>query len=214
MDTMYDVMLRDGHPAPSITEDAGDVVVVLSGGRPDIAVRSFFDALARRDRLLGEDVRATIAVTELFLGATLRPERLAATAQCTVDEALQVLERIADAGVVERLLNRSRSFRLTTTARRALASRIRYPSRRAIEGHWELVRAFLDQTSEVSRDDVARLLGVSSARAAGVIRELVQANQLTFAGPRRGRWVRYRLAPGSKGPARDGSTATEARRAP
>ena len=46
--------------------DSGDVVVVLSGGRPDPDVRTFFDALEAGDTQLGADVRATIAITEVF----------------------------------------------------------------------------------------------------------------------------------------------------
>ena len=195
VDTMYHVMLRDGHPAPSIVEDAGDVVVRLSGGRADLGVRAFFDDLTVRDQRLGDDVRATIAVSSLFRVVSLRPEQLAGEAQCTSDEALDVLERLADAGAVERLLDRSQTFRLGREARGALAARIAYRARSAMEQHWETIRAYLDDHEEIAREDVVRLLGVSETRASQILRALCSRPQrLRRTGPTRGRNVRYRLA--------------------
>jgi len=193
VDTMYQTMLRDGHPAPSITEEMGDVIVRLSGGRPDSNVRAFFDELSARDAALGQDLRATIAVSSMFRSVTLRPEPLSAAAQCTVDEASDVLERLAAVGIVERLLDRSRTFRLTRGARGALATRILYRQRSALDQHWETIRAYLDQRPEIARDDVTRLLGVSGTRASQILRELTETRRLRRVGPARGRHVRYAL---------------------
>ncbi len=195
VDTMYHVMLRDGHPAPSIVEDGGDVVVRLSGGRADLSVRAFFDDLAERDPRLGDDVRATIAVSMMFRAVSIRPEQVASEAQSTADEALEVLERLVDAGAVERLLDRSQTFRLSRAARDALASRIAYRRRSAMEQHWETVRAYLDEHDEIAREDVVRLLGISETRASQVLRALsTPPRRLRRFGPARGRNVRYRLA--------------------
>jgi ATP-dependent DNA helicase RecG len=193
--TMYRTMLRDGHPPPEIVEDAGDVVVRLAGGRPDVGLRAFFDDLESRDGRLGRDVAAVIAIRELLLSTPLRPEELAFAAQRTVGEALETLRALEQAGAIERLLDRSRSFRLARDARRQLGSRIDY-RRSTLDEHWALVRALLDESHEISRDDAVKLLDVTPDRASRILGQLLRGGRLTLAGPRRGRSVRYRHGPG------------------
>lgn len=193
IDTMVRLMLHDGHPEPEITEDAGDVVVVLRGGRPDAEVRSLFEEIARRDPELDDDARAAIAVTRLTQSPILRPEALAGPAQCTDGEALDLLQRLAAAGIAEPRVRGSRSFRLTEPARQALASRIAYQTRRGIEAHWELVQALLDTRSEISTADVQGLLKVSQPRASQIVTTFLRDGRLTYASARRrGPGVRYR----------------------
>ena len=191
--TMYRTMLRDGHPAPEITEDAGDVVVRLAGGRPDLGLRAFFDEMETRDERLGQDAVAVIAVREILRSTPLRPEELALAAQRTSGEALDTLSALEQAGVVERLLDRSLSFRLTRASRTQLGSRVSY-RRSTLDEHWALVRAYLDDNREISRDDAARLLDVTPDRASRVLGQLLRDRRLALAGPRRGRAVRYRPA--------------------
>ena len=193
--TMYRAMLRDGHPPPEIIEDAGDVVVRLAGGRPDVGLRAFFDDLESRDDRLGRDAAAVIAVRELLRSTPLRPEDLAVAAQRTVGEALETLAALEQAGAIERLLDRSRSFRLTRAARTQLGSRVDY-RRSTLDEHWALVRAFLDEHREIRRDDAVRLLDVTPDRASRILGQLLRGGRLTLAGPRRGRAVRYRLGAG------------------
>ncbi len=190
--TMYRTMLRDGHPAPEIIEDAGDVVVRLAGGRPDVGLRAFFDEMESRDERLGRDAAAVIAVRELLRSTPLRPESLAVAAQRTVGDALETLAELEQAGVIERLLDRSRSFRLTRATRAQLGSRVDY-RRSTLDEHWALVRAFLDENSEISRDVAARLLEVTPDRASRILGRFRGGGRLTLAGPHRGRAVRYRL---------------------
>jgi ATP-dependent DNA helicase RecG len=195
IDAMYLEMLRDGHPAPEIAEDAGDVLCVLRGGRADASVRAFFDELSARDPDLGDDVRAYIAIT-LLLGTTpLRPEPLAAAAQCTLPEALDTLERLAQAGAIERLLDGSRSFRLSRTARDRLRARVAYPPRVSLDERWETIRAYLDATPEIGRAQAAALLGVTPVQAARILSDLYhERGAIEPVGNPRGRGVRYRLA--------------------
>lgn len=193
--TMYRTMLRDGHPPPEIIEDAGDVVVRLAGGRPDVGLRAFFDDLESRDDRLGRDAAAVIAVRELLRSTPLRPEDLAVAAQRTVGEALETLAALEQAGAIVRLLDRSRSFRLTRAARTQLGSRVDY-RRSTLDEHWGLVRAFLDEHREIRRDDAVRLLDVTPDRASRILGLLLRGGRLALAGPRRGRAVRYRLGAG------------------
>ncbi|MGH2460061.1 MAG: ATP-binding protein, partial [Chloroflexota bacterium] len=102
VDTMYREMLRDGHPSPEIVEDGGDVLCILQGGPAVEAIRSFFDSLDPTDPDLAEDVRVHIAVVQLLHATPLRPEALAAVAQCTRSEALATLDRLERAGALER----------------------------------------------------------------------------------------------------------------
>jgi DNA-binding GntR family transcriptional regulator len=106
------------------------------------------------DDRFGEDVRSHIAITALLGNTPLRAEGLARMAQCSEDEAFEVLVRLAEVGALERLLNGSRSFRLTQASRAALHARIAYRQRTASDQQWEFVRAFLDVNDEIGRADV------------------------------------------------------------
>jgi ATP-dependent DNA helicase RecG len=193
--TMYRSMLRDGHPPPEIIEDAGDVVVRLAGGRPDVGLRAFFDDLESRDERLGRDAAAVMAIRELLRSTPLRPEGLAVAVQRTVGEAMEILGALEQVGAIERLLDRSRSFRLTRAARSRLGSRVEY-RRSTLDQHWAFVRAFLDERREISRDDAVKLLEVTPDRASRILGQLLRDGRVILAGPRRGRGVRYRLGGG------------------
>lgn len=190
---MHLAMLRDGHPHPEIVPEGGDVICRLHGGMVDREVRVFFDGLVASDKRFREDVRSHIAITELLSRTPLRVETLARAAQCSEGEALEVLERLATAGAVERLLNRSRSFRLTRRSRSALDSRITYRQRSTLDEHWDLVRALFDVEQEIGRSDLVTLLGVNESRATQVLGELKRERKIEPVGSGRGRSVRYRL---------------------
>lgn len=190
---MHLAMLRDGHPSPEIFPEGGDVICRLHGGMVDRDVRAFFDGLAASNRHFREDVRSHIAITELLSRTRLRVEALARAAQCSEGEALEVLERLASAGAVERLLDGTRSFRLTKPSRKALHSRITYRQRNSLDEQWELVRAFFDVEGEIGRSDVVTLLGVNESRATEVLGELKRQRRIEPVGSERGRSVRYRL---------------------
>jgi ATP-dependent DNA helicase RecG len=193
--TMYRVLLRDGHPPPEIYPDGGDVVCRLPGGQVDVSVRSFFDLLYNRDENLEEDVRAHIAITELLSKTPLRPEALAVAVQSSEAEALQTLETLARAGAVERLVNGSRSFRLTADAREALHSRVQYKQRQSLDEAWDAVRAYLDVNGSIGRAEAAPLLGVQDIQASRILSELYNdRGVIEPVGNPRGRGVRYRLA--------------------
>lgn len=195
IDGMFLHMLRDGHPDPVIVEDSGDVLCILSGGRVNLDVRAFFDDLAVHNPALGENVRAYLAITQLLETTPVRPEPLAARAQCTVSEALGTLEELARAGAIERLLDGSRSFRFSPSAAERLRDRISYQLRSTPEEHWQLVRAYLDTHAEIGRDEVTGLLGVTRVRASQLLSAWYrQSDLLRPVGKPRGRGVRYRLA--------------------
>jgi ATP-dependent DNA helicase RecG len=191
---MYRTMLRDGHAAPDIFPEGGDVICRLPGGRIDPDVRRFFDDLVAADQRFDEDVRSHIAVTELLVRTPLRSERLARVAQCSDDEAFEVLTRLTEAGAIERLLDGSRAFRLSATSRAALRARITYKQRTTTDEQWDLVRAFLDVNDEIGRADAAELLGVGAGRASNVLSELYnERGVIEPVGSARGRGVRYKL---------------------
>ncbi len=192
IDTMYRVMLRDGHPEPEIDEQDGEVVVRLSGGSPDVRLREFFDDLAAREPQLKDDVRATIAITRLFRVTVLRPEQLAEAAQSQIAGAATILERLAAAGAVERLLDGSRSYRLSRAARGVLSDRVRYRTKAPMDRHAEIVDAYLDTHGDIGREEATKLLGVGETRATQVLGELADTGRILRVGPRRGRLVRYR----------------------
>jgi ATP-dependent DNA helicase RecG len=193
IDSMFRVMLRDGHPEPEIVEDPGEVVVRLSGGAPDLRVRELFDGFARRRRALEEDVRAAIAVDVLTRHPVLRPERLAEVSQTTRDDAARTLGLMEEAGVVERLRDRSYSYRLTSHSRAALAHRIRYQTRTPIQVRMDEVEALLDILPDIGRADLVQHLKVSDPYASRLLRELVRAGRIEGTTRiRRGPNMRYR----------------------
>ena len=192
--TIVRVMLRDGHPEPEIREDVGDVVCRITGGQVDASVRAFFDGLGARDRELGAGVRTYIAITDLLSRTPLRPERLAEIGQCGEDEAFELLTRLADAGVLQRVVNGSRSFKLADSSVEMLRRRITYKKPRSIDEHWQLIRAYLDSHDVIGRDDVVTLLGVTPVRASTILSELYNEHgRLKPVGKPVGRGVRYKL---------------------
>jgi len=194
--TMFRVLLRDGHPDPEIYSEGGDIICRLPGGQVDTEVRRFFDQLYARNRDIAGDVRSHIAVIELLTRTPLRVEQLSERSQCSEGEALEILELLSAERVVERLLNRSHSFRLTTAARHALQSRIRYSSRQSLDEAWELIRAFLDVEPTIGRSEAAGLLGVQDVQASRTLSRLYNERQVIKpVGSARGRGVRYQLAP-------------------
>lgn len=190
--TMYRTMLREGHDAPEIVEDNGELIVRLAGGAPDVGLRAFFDDLEAQNRAFDGDPAVVIAIRALLHDAPLRPERLAVAAQRTVGEAFKTLTDLEAAGAVERLLNGSRSFRLTPDVKSRLGERVTY-RRSTIEEHASLIRAHLDRQPEISREQAVRLLGVGPRTAGRVLGKMLDGGELEYAGPSRGRNVRYRL---------------------
>lgn len=193
IDTMFRVMLRDGHAEPDIDDPAGDVICRLTGGGVDPLVRDFFDELSLQDRSLGDDTRVYIAVTHLLRRTPIRPAALAELSQTSEAEALELLSRLVDAGVLERLISSSRSFRLSDASRDRLRGRIEYQLRQSIEEQWDLVRAFLDVQPVIGREDAAQLLGVTPERASTVLSQMFnRLHRLEPVANARGRGVRYR----------------------
>lgn len=194
VDMMYRSMLHDGHGPPEIAEHGGDVLCILRGGKPDDVVRGFFDGIVAANRDLEYDVRAFLAITQLLHAPVLRPETLAELAHCGSDDAYASLEALEQTSALERLANRSRSFRLSMTARERLRSRLVYSTRLPIHEHWEAVRAYLDTHADIGRADAMPLLGLHATSASRVLSTL--ANDLGYLEPvdkSRGRSVRYRL---------------------
>ncbi len=192
IDIMYEQMLRAGHPAPSITESGGEVVVTLLGGRPDVELLAYFDELAARDQSL-DGVRTAMAITELFSATPLRSERLASIAQCTRVEAEQTLIALEAAGELRRLVRSGRAYTLADPPRERFHSRLRYTPRRALDQHSDLVRAFLDSHPQIGREDAASLLGVVENSASRILAELTRQGVIEPVSNARGPRVRYRL---------------------
>jgi ATP-dependent DNA helicase RecG len=191
VDTMYAQMLRAGHRAPVIVEDGGALIVTLHGGAPDVELVSFFEDLGRRDPGL-DDVRTAMAVTSLLEQRTLRAEALATTAQCTSDEAMDTLVRLERSGVVARLVNRSKAFRLSSETRSVFEPRIRYPTRRRLDEHRELVHAYLDTAPQIGREEAVELLGLTQTSASRILAGLAREGDLVPVANARGAGVRYK----------------------
>jgi len=192
IDTIYREMLREGHPAPEITEQSGSLIVRLAGGTPDTSVLHFFTELGLKDRDLPGDVRVIMAADFLLTSPSIRPEDLAVVAQCSRQEAIQVLENLERVAVVERLLNGSLTFRFSDSSKAQLASRIQYQTRSSLDEHIELVLSYLDGKPDIGREEVKNVLNVGATRASVVLKQMVTHEILDYVGPRAGRNVRYK----------------------
>jgi transcription initiation factor IIE alpha subunit len=85
-------------------------------------------------------------------------------------------------------------FRFTRDSRDRLRDRIVYRTARPLDEHWQIVRAYLDATPEIGRDDLATLLGLSPVQASRILSHLYnEGGALVPVGKPRGRGVRYRL---------------------
>ena len=193
IDSMYRVMLRDGHPEPEIVEDGGEVVVRLPASPPDLRLREYFDRVSKRRRSLAEDVRASIGIEILCRQPVVRPEGLAVASQATPTDAARTLANLEQAGAVERLLNGSLSYRLTKEARGALGHRLKYRRRTALDERMDQVDALLDVLKEVGRADLIGRLGLNEVQASRVLGAMVAAERIEGTTPiRRGPGMRYR----------------------
>lgn len=126
-----------------------------------------------------------------------RPASRAPSASCV--EGMRWAEMSPCVGLKRRFTsvrrNGSRSFRLTTTARAALDSRIKYKKRSARDQRSELVRAYLDVNEDIGRSEAASLLRVGETRASAILSDLYNKHGLIKpVGAARGRGVRYTLA--------------------
>ena len=191
--SMYRAMIREGHEPPEIVEDAGEVVVRLAGGVPDVVVRDFFDRIETSDPVLEDNVAVTLAVRHLLTNTPIRPEGLARIAQRTSSDSLEVLERLEAIGVLERVRTPGRSFRLSKQSQAQLGTRIR-SRRTAIDDHWAKLHSYLlDAESQIKREEAAIILGVTPTNAGRILSTFVTTGKLDFVDMRRGRNVRYRL---------------------
>ena len=134
-----------------------------------------------------------MAVTALLEHNTLRAETLAVAAQCTSDEALDTLVSLERADVLSRLVNRSRAFQLSPGTRSVFGSRIRYPVRRKLEEHRDLVLAYLESAPQIGREELTDLIGVTATSASRILANLARSGDLVPVANARGAGVRYKL---------------------
>lgn len=192
IDTMYREMLKEGHPAPEIAEQGVCLVVRLVGGSPDTKILHFYNELGLRDPNLPENISAILAINHLLTRPTIRVEDLSATAQCLLGDALYALEKLEAASAVERLLNRSLTFRLTQSSKVQLGDRISYPQRSPLESHSELIVSYLDSHAEISRDEAMEVLGLSGTQTSVILKKIVAQGKIDYVGAKRGGTVRYK----------------------
>ena len=192
IDTIYREMMKEGHPEPEITEQDGALIVRLSGGLPGLRILEFFTDLSLKGRDLPENVRVVMAIRYLLTKPTIRPDDLASISQCSRQDALKTLEQLVEASAIERLLDRSLSFRLSSNTKTQLNELLQYSHRSTLEEQAELVLSYLDSHTDIGREEVTAILDVKAARATAVLKEMVSRELLDYVGPTRGRNVRYK----------------------
>lgn len=191
IDTMYRLLLRDGHPAPEIVEAGIGVTCRLGGGPVDAIIRAFFDDLEQEDRLLAQDVRATIAIAQLLKERYLTADELAMSGQCSLADAHDVLARLDLLRVTEPTPRYPARHRLTARAQRALAGRIPYRSRLDPAERWTQVEQYLAERGTIDAAELQRSAAISRMSASRLLRQYVQEGKLLVS--RQGRYPSYAL---------------------
>jgi ATP-dependent DNA helicase RecG len=201
IDTIYEGQLRYGRPAPDYSRSTvGSVQVVLPGGAANTAVTRLIlehDTPAHR---LGVD--EMLAINAIERDGELDVERAAELMQRSEASAASVLDRLADAGVLE-----SRSERRTqlyefaeTVVQGVFAGTATAPRRVGVADSGqreEMVLQYVETNGRITRSQAADLCQVEGREARQVLEKLVKRGALVVKGERRGSY--YEMAGAGEG---------------
>ena len=199
IDTIYEGQLRYGRAVPDYSRSTvGSVQVVLPTGPANAAVARIIvehDTPARR-----MSVDEMIAINAVEREGELDPERAGELMQRSEAAAGAVLDRLADAGVLEaRAERRSRVYELAEHLAPALLAGVGAPARRAVADggqREEIVLQYVSANGRITRSQAADLCQVEGREARQVLERLVKRGTLVVRGERRGSY--YEMATGAE----------------
>lgn len=193
VDTIFEELLRNGHPPPSYARStAVDVAADLPQAAPDLAFVRF---------LLAAGAKAPLGLNELLILHALNGQpRLAVAAAAAVTQlpeagAAGILDRLAAAGVLTAKAGDGgrKVYHLSQETSRQMERPpvILATQEPAAEEKLELVLNYVREHGRIKREDAASLCVVTPRQASYLLDKLVLAGRLVREGERRG--VCYRL---------------------
>lgn len=203
VDRIFREMIRVGKKLPQIESPEDYVRVTLSGGAPNTQVAKFVAQLPQDER---EDTDTLLVLFSLCNKKSITASELSSVLQKSVDEADQVLRRLAaePPGVVEPTRStarlRLRTYRLRDHVLRALGNAVPY-NRRTTDDIDRKVIAHVREYGVITNKTVQNLLDVSLIKARDLLKDLVARKILIKDSPNeRGPGVMY--SPGTAFPSR------------
>lgn len=175
VDRVYRELLRTGKTPPAYTDDGSAVSVIVEGGTGDDAfVRYVNSELAPESAV---DVEVLLALARLRDIRRLDANVLAAGVQRSPAEAQLVLERMAQAGVVEPSRRTARrpfpSYGLSPSALASLGRAVRY-HRRESDGMDQKVVEHVREYGYITNQTLRRLFDLGVYPARDLLRDLQQ----------------------------------------
>lgn len=192
IDTIFYEQLRNGRPAPSYERSTStDVVLVLPGGRANLAFVRLIVEEGQADRPLGLD--------ELLLLNRLWQERRLATpeasrlVQKSEAEARGVLESLVERGLVEaRGAGRGRAYHLSAATYRRLGEEAAYVRLKGFERPQmeQMILEYAKAHGRITRREAAELCRLKEYQAFYILQKLEKAGRLEAVGKGRGAYYR------------------------
>ncbi len=188
VDLIYQGLLRYGRPAPDYRRSQSTLVVVaFNAGPADLA---FLQLVLEQE----QKTQSPLPVESLLVLTTLRAERradiagLAHAIQRPTDAARAVVERLVEAGLVERHgRTRSRTYTLSAAVYRRLGQEADYVRQVGFDRlqQEQLVLNLARQKGRVKRKDVMELCQLGPDQATRLLRTLVASGKLAREGARK-----------------------------
>jgi ATP-dependent DNA helicase RecG len=189
VDLIYQGMLRYGRPEPDYSQtDDTTVVVHLSSGAPDVA---FLQMIVQAEERSGN----TLPIDSLIVLARLRHERrldtakLAAAIQKSESATRAVLERLAEAGLVEAHgIKRGRTYTLSAGVYRGLGKSDGYVRQTGFDQiqQEQMILRYAEKNGRITRKDAAALCRISEDQASWMLRKVCKNGMLVMHGKGRG----------------------------
>lgn len=189
VDLIYQGMLRYGRPEPDYSRTDGTTVVVqLSSAAPDIAFLQMILQAEERSKI-------AMPLDSLIVLARLRHERrldtaeLAAAIQKSETQARAVLERLAEAGLVEAHgIKRGRTYTLSAGVYRGLGKSAGYVRQTGFDQiqQEQMILRYAEKNGKITRKDAAALCRISEDQASWILRKISKNGLLTMHGKGRG----------------------------
>ncbi|OGG45726.1 MAG: AAA family ATPase [Candidatus Handelsmanbacteria bacterium RIFCSPLOWO2_12_FULL_64_10] len=188
IDTIFYEQLRNGRPAPSYERSTEtDVVLVLPGGKPDLAFVRLVAEEHQAGRILGLD--DLILLNHLRREPQITPAEATRLTQKTEVEARMSLQRLRETGFIEAVGERRRGvYRLSATTSQRLGKTVAHGRGRGIEPlqQEQTIQQFVQAHGRITRAQAAELCNLTSPQARHLLSRLVEKGILVRQGIRRG----------------------------
>ncbi|QJD16570.1 RNA-binding domain-containing protein [Paracoccus sanguinis] len=203
VDRMYRELIRAGRDAPRIENHYDRVIVRFVGGAPNTQVARFIATLPDQER---DDTDTMLVIHALCASKTLKLETAANLLQKSVDEAEQVLKRLAgeDVGIIERTRSTaSRSnaaYRFRSGPLKALGSAVSY-QRRTTDDIDRKVIEHINEYGKITNRTLQNFFDVGVFKARDIIADL-SARKILQRTSSQQRGPRVEWGPGPKFPSK------------